>query len=41
MPFFVGDYLGSIIVPLMTLAERGTYAHLLCLNCQEGRLQKD
>ena len=41
MPFFVGDYLGSIDVRLMTLAERGAYVHLLCLNWQEGRLPKD
>ena len=40
MPFFVGDYLGSISVRLMTLTERGAYVHLLCLNWQEGRLQK-
>ena len=25
----------------MTLAERGAYVHLLCLNWQEGRLPKD
>ena len=41
MPVFVGDYVGSIRVRLMTLAERGAYVHLLCLNWQEGRLQKD
>ncbi len=41
MPFFVRDYLGSIDVRLMTLAERGAYVHLLCLNWQEGRLPKD
>ena len=41
MPFFVGDYLGSIDVRLMTLAERGAYVHLLCLNWQAGRLPKD
>ena len=41
MPFFVGDYLRSIDVRLMTLAERGAYVHLLCLNWQEGRLPKD
>ena len=41
MPFRVGDYLGSIDVRLMTLAERGAYVHLLCLNWQEGRLPKD
>ena len=41
MPIFVGDYLGSISVRLMTLAERGAYVHLLCLNWQDGRLQKD
>ncbi len=41
MPFFVGDYLGSIDVRLMTLGERGAYVHLLCLNWQEGRLPKD
>ena len=40
MPFFVGNYLGAISVRLMTLAERGTYVHLLCLNWQDGRLQK-
>ena len=40
MPFFVGDYLGSIIVPLMTLAVPGAYVHPLCLNWQDGRLQK-
>ena len=33
MSIFVGDYVGSIIVHLMTLAERGaSYIHHLCLN---------
>ena len=32
MPFFIEDYLGSMNVRLMTLAERGAYIHLLCLN---------
>ena len=40
MPIFVGDYVGSISVHLMTLAERGAYVHLLCLNWQDGRLPK-
>ena len=41
MGVFVEDYVGSIRVRLMTLAEWGAYVHLLCLNWQEGRLQKD
>ena len=41
MPFFVGDYLGSVSVRLMTLAERGAYTHLLFMNWQEGRLEKN
>ena len=41
MSIFVGDYVGSISVHLMTLAERGTYVHLLCLNWQDGRLQAE
>ena len=41
MSIFVGDYVGSINVRLMTLAERSAYVHLLCLHCQEGRLHKD
>ena len=40
MPFFFRNYLGWISVRLMTLAERGTFVHLLCLNWQEGRLHK-
>ena len=41
MPFFVADYMGSTDVRLMSLAERGAYTHLLFMNWQEGRLQKD
>ena len=41
MSIFVGDYVGSISVHLMTLVERGAYVRLLCLNWQDGRLQKD
>ena len=41
MPFFVEDYLGSMSVRLMTLAERGAYIHLLRLNWQDGLLKKD
>ena len=41
LSIFVGDYVGSISVHLMPLAERGAYVHLLCLNWQDGRLQKD
>ena len=41
MPFFVEDYLRLISVRVMTLVERGAYVHLLCLNWQEWRLQKD
>ena len=41
MPFFIGEYLGSMSVCLMTLAQRDACIHLLCLNWQEGRLEDD
>lgn len=40
MPIFVRDCVESISVHLMTLAERDACVHVLCLNWQDGRLQK-
>ena len=41
MPFFVSDYLSSTDVLLMSLAERGLYAHLLFRQWQDGPLEFD
>ena len=41
MPFFVGDYLSSRKVRMMTPAERGVYTHLLFQIWQDGPIQDD
>ena len=41
MPFFVGDYLSSRKVRMMTPSERGIYTHLLFQIWQDGPIEDD